>query len=179
MNILSQSQTISSAQTRLANEIRGYDLENSYFVGLVTLVAIVTIILVPYQNLFNSLSGVTHIYAGYLTIIGSDNGLSPGRRQAITWTNAGTLLIRTLGTNFSEIFSEVHTFSFKKMHLKMSSAKWRPFCLSLNVLSHCNSLEMQLPMQASSWIVLNMSKFWWSMSYEQKYKLLNIEIINW
>ena len=37
------------------------------------------------------------------TIIGSNNGLSPGRRQAIIWTNAGILLIRTLGANFSEI----------------------------------------------------------------------------
>ena len=32
---------------------------------------------------------VTHIYVSNLTIIGSDNGLSPGRRQAIIWTNAG------------------------------------------------------------------------------------------
>ena len=29
---------------------------------------------------------------------------------------------------------EIHTISFKKMHLKMSSGKWQPFCLSLNVL---------------------------------------------
>ena len=36
---------------------------------------------------------VTHICVGNLTIIGSDNGLSPGRRQAIIWTNAGILLI--------------------------------------------------------------------------------------
>ena len=77
---------------------------------------------------------VTHICVSKLTIIGSDNGLSPGRRQAIIWTNAGILLIRTLGTNFSEILSAIHAFSFKKMHLKMSSAKWRPFCLGLNVL---------------------------------------------
>ena len=77
---------------------------------------------------------VTHISVGKLTIIGSDNGLSPGRRQAIIWTNAGILLIRPLGTNFSEILIGVQTFSFKKMHLKMSSAKWRPFCPGLNVL---------------------------------------------
>ena len=31
---------------------------------------------------------VTHICASKLNIIGSDNGLSPGRRQAIIWTNA-------------------------------------------------------------------------------------------
>ena len=77
---------------------------------------------------------VTHRCVGNLTIIGSDNGLSPGRRQAITWTNVWILSIGPLGTNFSEILIEIHTFSFKKIHLKMSSGKWRPFCLGLNVL---------------------------------------------
>ena len=77
---------------------------------------------------------VTHICVSKLTSIASDNGLSPGRRQAIIWTNAGILLIEPLGTNFSEILIEIHTFSFKKMHLKMSSVKWRPFCPGLNVL---------------------------------------------
>ena len=70
---------------------------------------------------------VTHICVGKLTSIGSDNGLSPGRRQAIIWTNAGILLIGPLGTNFSEILIGIQTFSFKKTHLKMASAKWRPF----------------------------------------------------
>ena len=78
---------------------------------------------------------VTHICVGNLTIIGSDSGLSPGRRQAIIWTNAGILSIGPLGTDFSEILIKIHTFSFKKMNLKMSSGKWRPFCLGLNVLS--------------------------------------------
>ena len=59
----------------------------------------------------------THICVGKLTIIGSDNGLSPGRRQAIIWTNAGILFIGPLGTNFSEILIEIPTFSFKKMRL--------------------------------------------------------------
>ena len=45
-------------------------------------------------------------------------------------------LIRTLGTNSSEILSEIHTFLFKKMHLKMSSAKWQQICLGLKVLTH-------------------------------------------
>ena len=79
---------------------------------------------------------VTHICVIKLTIIGSDNGLSPGRRQAIIWTNAGILLIRTLGTNFSEIPCEIHTFSFSKMHLKMPSATWRLFGLGLNDLRY-------------------------------------------
>ena len=79
---------------------------------------------------------MTHICVGKLTIFDSDNGLSPGRRQAIIWTNAGILLIGPLGTNFNGILIGIQTFSFKKMHLKMSSAKWRPFCLSLNVLKY-------------------------------------------
>ena len=61
---------------------------------------------------------VTHICVCKLTII---------------WSNAGILLIGSLGTNFSETSIAVQTFSFKKMHLKMSSAKWRPLCLGLNV----------------------------------------------
>ena len=69
----------------------------------------------------------THICVGKLTTIGSDNGLAPGRRQAIIWTIAGILLVGPLGTNFSEISIGIQLFSFKKMHLKMSSAKWRPF----------------------------------------------------
>ena len=52
---------------------------------------------------------VTHICVSKLTTIGSDNGLSPGRRQAIIWTNAGILLIGPLGTNFSEILIEILT----------------------------------------------------------------------
>ena len=75
---------------------------------------------------------MTHICVVKLTIIGSDNGLSPGRRQAIIWTNAEILLIGPLGTNFIEILIGIKKFSFKKMHLKVSSAKWRPFCLGLN-----------------------------------------------
>ena len=78
---------------------------------------------------------VTHICVSNLTIIASDDGLSPVRHQAIIWTNAVTLLIGSLGTNFSEIVIEIYRFSFKKLHLKMSSAKWRPTCLGLNVLS--------------------------------------------
>ena len=85
---------------------------------------------------------VTHICVGKLTIIGSDNGLSPGLCQAIIWTNAGILLIRTLGTNFSEILGKIDSFSFKKMHLKMSSAKGRLFSIGLNELRlSCNYLS--------------------------------------
>ena len=83
---------------------------------------------------------VTHwgrviIYASVTyAIIGSDNGLLPGRHQAIIWTNGGILLIGPLGTNFNEILIEIYTFSLKKMHLKILPGKRWPFCLSLNEL---------------------------------------------
>ena len=77
---------------------------------------------------------VTHICISKFSILVSDNGLSPGRGQAIIWTNAGLLLIGPLGTHFHEILIKIHTFSFKKMHLKRSSGKWQPFCPGLNVL---------------------------------------------
>ena len=95
---------------------------------------------------------VTHICVSKLTSIGSDNGLSPGRRQAIIWTNVGILLIRPLGTNFSEILIEIYTFSFKKMHLKISSGKWRPYCLGLNVLKcHSEDCACWCPDSVSCW----------------------------
>ena len=92
---------------------------------------------------------VTHICVSKLAIICSDNDLSPGRRQAIIGTNAGILLTGQLGTNFSENVIEIYTFSFKKIHLKMSSGRWLPFCLGLNVLtshpsksfSHCRHVS--------------------------------------
>ena len=95
----------------------------------------------------------THICVGKLTIIASDNGLSPERRQVIIWTNAGILLIGPLGTNVSEISIGIQTFSFKKMQLNMSSAKWRPFCLGLNVLKRarapCWLCQLQCKKQSS------------------------------
>ena len=76
---------------------------------------------------------VVHIRVGTFTIASSHKGLSPGRRQAIIWTNAGILLFGPSRTNFGEILIGIQTFSFKKIYFKMSSAKLRPFCLGLNV----------------------------------------------
>ena len=109
---------------------------------------------------------VTHICVGKLTIIGSDNGLSPGRRQAIIWTNAGILLIRPLGTNFSEILIAIETFSFKKMHLKISSAKWRSFCLGFNVLRSFTWIKLphRRPYIWAIWCQKQISQTWVSNS---------------
>ena len=55
--------------------------------------------------------------------IGSVNGLSPVQCQAITWTSAGLLSIGLLGTYFSEVWSGILSFWFKKIQWKMLSAK--------------------------------------------------------
>ena len=101
----------------------------------------------------------THICVSKVTIIGSDNGLSPGRRQASIWTNDGILLIGALGTNFSEILIEIQTFSFWKNRLKVSSAKWQPFCLGLNELTHWGPDKMDTSLQT----------FWNSSSSKKLY----------
>ena len=56
-----------------------------------------------YADVLTHWDWVTYICVKKLNIIGSDNGLPPGGRQAIIWTNAGILLIGLLGTNFCQI----------------------------------------------------------------------------
>ena len=78
---------------------------------------------------------VAHICVSKLTIIGSDNGLSPCQCQAIIWTNTGILPIRPLGTKCNEIFIKIHAFSFKKLCLKiviceMAAILSRPQCVN-------------------------------------------------
>ena len=98
---------------------------------------------------------VTHICVGKLTINGSDNGLSPGRRQAIIWTNAVIFLIGPLGTNFNEILIKIITCSFMKMPLKMSSAKWRPFCLGLYMLHYTGVIIGAIASQITSLAIVH------------------------
>ena len=78
-----------------------------------------------------------HICTRNLTIVGSDNGLSPGQHQAVIWTNDRILLNRTFRIDFSEILNKIQAFSFKNMNLNMSSVKWWQFSLGLNVLTPC------------------------------------------
>ena len=113
---------------------------------------------------------VPRICVGKLTVIGSDNGLSPGRRQAIIWTNAGILSIGPLGTNLSEILSGIQKFSFRKMPLKISYAKWHLFGLGLNELTHwgrdkMTAISQTILSNAFSWMkMLELRlKFHWSL----------------
>ena len=76
---------------------------------------------------------------GKLTIIDSDNGLLPGWRQAswrqaIIRTNAGILLIGTLGTNVSEILKRnsyifIQENAFENVVWKMAAILSRPQCV--------------------------------------------------
>ena len=78
---------------------------------------------------------MTHICVSKPTTIGSDNGLSPGRRQAIIWSNAGILLIGTEGRNLSEILIEIHIFSlknaFENIVWEMAAILSRPQCVNM------------------------------------------------
>ena len=73
---------------------------------------------------------MTHLCVGKLTIIGSNYGLSPERRQANIWTNAAILSIGPLERNFSEILIEIWIFFIKKNAFenvrKMASILSRP-----------------------------------------------------
>ena len=62
---------------------------------------------------------VTHICVTRLTTIGSVNGLSPGRRQAIIWTNAGILLIVPLWS-LMKFYSKFRYFNWRKPNWKCS-----------------------------------------------------------
>ena len=78
---------------------------------------------------------MTHICVSKLTIIGSDNGLSHGRRQVTILTSAGILIIRSSGINFSEIISEIHTFYCSRKCIRkfvvceMAAILSRPQCI--------------------------------------------------
>ena len=77
---------------------------------------------------------MTHICISKLTIIGSDNGLAPGRRQAFIWTNAGILLIGPLAPKFNEISNQnsyiwVQENPFENAVWKMTAIFSRPPCV--------------------------------------------------
>ena len=99
-------------------------------------ISILTLLVMkPEYSILTHCGREKHICVSKLAIIGSMSlacrlfGTKP-----IIWTNAGILLIGHLWTNFSEILSKIHTFSFNKMNLKVSARSW-PFCLSLNELN--------------------------------------------
>ena len=81
---------------------------------------------------------VKHKCVDNVTIIGSDNGLLLGRRQAIIWANAWIVLIGHLWTNFSGIFNRnpyifIQENAFEKIVCQMTAIS-----LGLTVLTDSN-----------------------------------------
>ena len=90
---------------------------------------------------------MTHICFGKLKIIASDNGLSPGRRLTIIWTNAGILLIEPLGTKFNRNWNIfIQENGFGNVVWKMLVILSRPQCVDMKhewkLLATIGSLEV-------------------------------------
>ena len=99
---------------------------------------------------------MTHTCIGNLTIIGPDNGLSPGRRQAIIWTNDGILLVNKLQWNLnqnSNIF--IHKSMFESVVCEMASISSRPQCVKRS----CTDRIMQMVWALSCVVVVQ----YWSV----------------
>ena len=76
------------------------------------------------------------------------NGLSYVLCQVTSWNNAIFLSIGPLGTKFNKISIKIQQHQFKKMHLKMLSAKWQailsgPQCINI-WLSYYNVLNKSM-----------------------------------
>ena len=84
----------------------------------------------PLLNSLTHWDRVTHICVSKLAIIVSDNGLAPGRCQAIIWTNAGILLIGLLhklhwNLNRNQ-YNSTQEIAFENVVCTMASISSRP-----------------------------------------------------
>ena len=96
-----------------------------------------TLVTVLLLMLLTNWGRVTHICINELTIIGSDNGLSPGRRQAIIWNNDGLLLIEPLGTKLQWNFNQnsnifIQENALEHVVCEIASILSRPQCVNSN-----------------------------------------------
>ena len=124
--------------------------------------------------IYQVVTGVTSVVGVPSThLVGSDNGLSPGRRQAIIWTNVGILSIEYLGTNISEILIKIRSFSLKEKAFenvvrKMGAILSRPQCV--NTCIGLKQLGWHFPNDIFKCIFINVImksialqvKFYWS-----------------
>ena len=97
-----------------------------------------------YQHCLTHWGRVTHICVSDLTSIGSDNGLMPGRHQVIIRTNAGILLIRPLGTNFSEFSVEILNIFIQENAFESVVCEKAAICFGLNELRYSGD-EIKCP----------------------------------
>ena len=116
---------------------------------------------------------VTHICVGKQTNIGSDNRLSPGGRQSITWTNAGKLLFGPPETNFSEILQKhlchLNTSSKPCSHICQHRQDGMSVLLLLHIANEAlapsailgsNSLAFVIHCGTKDFPLMSVSKIW-------------------
>ena len=99
---------------------------------------------------------MTHIWVSKIIIIVSDNGLSPGRRRSIIWTNAGILLTGPLGTNFSENFNRNSNFLIQEnapenIVCAIASILFRPQCVNHKIQSKARTTLIFLMLYSILW----------------------------
>ena len=90
------------------------------------------------------------------TIIGSDNGLSPGRRQAIIWTNTGLLSIGTLWNKLywnlnqdTKVF--IHENEFQCVVCEMAAILSWPQCVKQSSVTDNDICSSSFCMWAAWW----------------------------
>ena len=138
-----------------------------HFSRIVSLILLHWCLAHPHLPISVNSERVTHICTSKLSIIGSDNCLSAGRQQTIIWTNAGTLLIRQLGTNSNAILIKIHTL--EKSSVEMTTISSRPqFVRGTWLELSCYSciqyqLKRHVPLLKTLELRLNHSQWhpWW------------------
>ena len=94
---------------------------------------------------------MTHICVSKLPITGLDSGLSPGRHQAIIWTDAEILPIGPLGTEFIEISIDIYiqenAFENVVWKIAVILAPWRLLGPVAYTSYHCVSLKNRPPLK--------------------------------
>ena len=122
---------------------------------------------------------VTHICVSKLTIIGSDNGLSPGRRHAIIWTNARILLIDSNLRNKLQWNPRRNSFIFiienvfENVVCEMASIWSRPQCVNQGVETSQRMFKMRPG--AHFWVARSFEAFesgHWAIAFPLFYSLL-------
>ena len=103
----------------------------------------VVTILLTHRSYLTHWGRVTHICVGNLTTIGSDNGLPPGRRQAIIWTKCWNIVNWTPRNIYQWNFNRnsynfIQENAFENVVCEMAS-----ICLGLNLLTHVNTILHQ------------------------------------
>ena len=101
--------------------------------------------------------------------IGSVNGLSPVRRQAITWTNAGLLSIGPLRTNFSEIWIKI-----KQEQLERLRSEDTPRCLMITYIIESYWIPSKKNNRSRTENVTERTRFSKSRSREREIKFIGL-----